>query len=98
MPGFGIKAVDRTIATRRFSADMKKHVDDISQKYLIAGETAEAAIMFVPSEAIFAELHTGFAGVVDDAQRRRVYIASPTTLWAMLSAMRALMQRVAAQV
>jgi len=84
----------RTIATRRFSADMKKHVDDISQKYLIAGETAEAAIMFVPSEAIFAELHTGFAGVVDDAQRRRVYIASPTTLWAMLSAMRALMQDV----
>jgi DNA recombination protein RmuC len=84
----------RTAATRRFAADMKKHVDDISQKYLIAGETAEAAIMFVPSEAIFAELHTGFAGVVDDAQRRRVYIASPTTLWAMLSAMRALMQDV----
>jgi DNA recombination protein RmuC len=84
----------RTAATRRFAADMKKHVDDISQKYLIVGETADAAILFVPSEAIFAELHTGFAAVVDDAQRRRVYIASPTTLWAMLSAMRALMQDV----
>lgn len=84
----------RTIASRQFSADMKKHVDDISKKYLITGETADAAILFVPSEAVFAELHTSFAGVVDDAQRRRVYIASPTTLWAMLSAMRALMQDV----
>jgi DNA recombination protein RmuC len=84
----------RKVAGTQFAADMKKHVDDISRKYLIAGETAEAAILFVPSEAIFAELHTGFAAVVDDAQRRRVYIASPTTLWAMLSAMRALMQDV----
>lgn len=84
----------RTAASRQFSADMRKHVDDISKKYLIAGETAEAAILFVPSEAVFAELHTGFAAVVDEAQRRRVYVASPTTLWAMLSAMRALMQDV----
>ncbi|EHL95751.1 RmuC domain protein [Acetobacteraceae bacterium AT-5844] len=84
----------RTAAARQFGTDMKKHVDDISRKYLITGETADAAILFVPSEAVFAELHTSFAGVVDDAQRRRVYIASPTTLWAMLSAMRALMQDV----
>ncbi len=84
----------RTAAMRQFSADMRRHVDDIARKYLIAGETAEAAILFVPSEAIFAELHTSFAAVVDEAQRRRVYIASPTTLWAMLSAMRALMQDV----
>jgi DNA recombination protein RmuC len=84
----------RTGASRQFSADMRRHVDDIAKKYLIAGETAEAAILFVPSEAVFAELHTGFAAVVDEAQRRRVYVASPTTLWAMLSAMRALMQDV----
>jgi DNA recombination protein RmuC len=84
----------RTAASRQFSADMRRHIDDISKKYLIAGETAEAAILFVPSEAVFAELHTGFAAVVDEAQRRRVYVASPTTLWAMLSAMRALMQDV----
>jgi DNA recombination protein RmuC len=84
----------RTAASRQFAADMRRHVDDISKKYLIAGETAEAAILFVPSEAVFAELHTGFAAVVDEAQRRRVYVASPTTLWAMLSAMRALMQDV----
>jgi DNA recombination protein RmuC len=84
----------RKVAGTQFAGDMKKHVDDISKKYLIAGETAEAAILFVPSEAIFADLHTSFAAVVDDAQRRRVYIASPTTLWAMLSAMRALMQDV----
>ncbi|KAA2213734.1 DNA recombination protein RmuC [Teichococcus oryzae] len=84
----------RTAAGRQFSADMRRHVDDIARKYLIPGETAEAAILFVPSEAVFAELHTGFTAVVDEAQRRRVYIASPTTLWAMLSAMRSLMQDV----
>ncbi|HWL82907.1 MAG TPA: DNA recombination protein RmuC [Roseomonas sp.] len=82
----------RTVAARQFSADMRKHIDDIARKYLIPGETAEGAILFVPSEAVFAELHTGFAAVVDEAQRKRVYVASPTTLWAMLSAMRALMQ------
>ncbi len=84
----------RTAAGRQFSADMRRHVDDIARKYLIPGETADAAILFVPSEAVFAELHTGFTAVVDEAQRRRVYIASPTTLWAMLSAMRSLMQDV----
>ena len=84
----------RTVAARQFSADMRKHIDDIARKYLIPGETAEGAILFVPSEAVFAELHTGFAAVVDEAQRKRVYVASPTTLWAMLSAMRALMQDV----
>ncbi|MFC3125290.1 DNA recombination protein RmuC [Pseudoroseomonas globiformis] len=84
----------RTAAGRQFAADMRRHIDDIARKYLIPGETAEAAILFVPSEAIFAELHTGFTPVVDEAQRKRVYIASPTTLWAMLSAMRSLMQDV----
>lgn len=82
----------RAVAARQFSADMRRHVEDIARKYLIPGETAEAAILFVPSEAVFAELHTGFGALVDEAQRRRVYVASPTTLWAMLSAMRALMQ------
>jgi DNA recombination protein RmuC len=84
----------RLLASRRFSTDMRRHVSDISEKYLIAGETADAAILFVPSEAVFFELHTAFTPLVDEAQRRRVYIASPTTLWAMLSAMRALMQDV----
>ncbi|MGY4800185.1 DNA recombination protein RmuC [Teichococcus aerofrigidensis] len=87
-------APGRAVAARQFNADMRRHVDDIARKYLIPGETAEAAILFVPSEAVFAELHTGFAALVDEAQRRRVYVASPTTLWAMLSAMRALMQDV----
>ncbi|ONG54969.1 recombinase RmuC [Pseudoroseomonas deserti] len=87
-------AASRTVAARQFTTDMRRHIDDIAKKYLIPGETAEGAILFVPSEAIFAELHTGFAAVVDEAQRRRVYIVSPTTLWAMLSAMRALMQDV----
>ncbi|EFH11933.1 RmuC domain protein [Pseudoroseomonas cervicalis ATCC 49957] len=87
-------AAGRSVAARQFTTDMRRHIDDIARKYLIPGETAEAAILFVPSEAVFAELHTGFGALVDEAQRKRVYIASPTTLWAMLSAMRALMQDV----
>ncbi|MFN7634319.1 MAG: DNA recombination protein RmuC, partial [Acetobacteraceae bacterium] len=51
-------------------------------------------LLFVPSEAIFADLHTRFAPVVEEAARRRVYIVSPTTLWAVLGTMRALMQDV----
>lgn len=82
----------RQAAARRFTMDMRRHVVDIAQKYLIPGETAEAALLFVPSEAIFTDLHTQFAAVVEEAQRRRVYIVSPSTLWAMLSAMRSLMQ------
>ena len=84
----------RSAAAKRFVADMRKHVEDVGSKYIIPGETADGALLFVPSEAIFADLHTRFAPVVEEAARRRVYIVSPTTLWAVLGTMRALMQDV----
>ena len=71
-----------------------KHVRDIAEKYILPGETAEAALMFVPSEAIFAEIHANFADIVDKARRARVFIVSPTTLWAVLNTMRAILKDV----
>ena len=79
---------------RQFSADVQKHIKDVAERYIIPGETAEGALIFVPSEAIYAELHTSLVSLVSDATRRGVYIVSPTTLWAVLGTMRALMRDV----
>jgi DNA recombination protein RmuC len=84
--------VSRDVARRRFVADVRKHVDDIARKYLIAGETAEGALMFVPSEAIHASLHADFADLVAEAARRHVHIVGPSTLWAVLNTMRGLLR------
>ena len=59
---------------------MGKHIKDISEKYLIPGETQETALMFVPSESIYADLHEQFDDVVQKAYRARVMIVSPTML------------------
>lgn len=79
-------------ASRSFSADIKKHVESIASKYIIPGETAESALMFLPSESIFTELHTNFQTVVEDSWRRRVMIVSPTSLMAILNTVRAVLK------
>lgn len=84
----------RKVAARAFAADVLKHVADISEKYIVPGETAEAALMFLPSEAVYAELHAGFTDVVEKSYRARVFIVSPTTLWATLNTVRAVMKDV----
>jgi DNA recombination protein RmuC len=84
----------RAAAAKRFVQDMRKHVEDVATKYIIPGETADSALLFVPSEAIYADLHARFPAVVEEAARRRVYIVSPTPLWAVLGTMRALLQDV----
>lgn len=84
----------RTRAARQFGADVGKHVRDIAEKYIVHGETADSALMFLPSEAIYAELHAGFRNVVEDAFRRKVWIVSPTTLWATLNTLRAVLRDV----
>lgn len=78
-------------AKRDFRNDMLKHIKDISQKYLIQGETYELAILFLPSDAIFAELHNSFDTVVDKGFSERVVIVSPTTFMATLHTMQAVM-------
>ena len=78
-------------AKRDFRNDMLKHIKDISRKYLIEGETYELALLFLPSDAIFAELHNEFDAVVDKGFSQRVVIVSPTTFMATLHTMQAVM-------
>jgi DNA recombination protein RmuC len=84
----------RLAGMRQFRGDVLRHVKDVAERYIVAGETAEGAIIFVPSESIYAELHHSAAEVITEAARRGVYIVSPTTLWAVLTSMRALMRDV----
>ena len=86
---------DRAQAQRQFRADVRKHVDDIASKYIIPGETSDGAMMFVPAEAVFAEIHAYHADVIDHAMQRRVWIVSPTTLMAVLNTARAVLKDVA---
>ncbi|PHZ86641.1 DNA recombination protein RmuC [Paremcibacter congregatus] len=80
------------LAAARFRADILKHVKDISDKYIIPGETAESALMFLPSEAVYAELHASFPDVVEKSYRAKVWIVSPTTLMATLNTVRAVLK------
>lgn len=84
-------------ARRQFARDCSGHIKVISEKYLIAGETHEVALMFLPSEAIYAELHARFPKVIEDGFQRRVMIVSPTTFMATLHTMRAVLKDAAMQ-
>jgi DNA recombination protein RmuC len=81
-----------TKARRQFTTDTQKHVRDIAEKYIIPGETSDWALMFLPSEAIYCEIQANFPDVVEDAFRRKVAIVSPTTLWATLNTVRAILK------
>ena len=78
-------------ARKQFELDVRKHIDAIAEKYIIPGKTAESAMMFIASESIFETLHRDFPGVVDYAARRKVFIVSPSTLWATLNTVRAVL-------
>lgn len=86
--------MEKKEAKRAFRRDVAVHVKAISEKYIVPGETADAALMFLPSEAVYAELHANFGDSVDTAHRAKVFIVSPTTLWALLNTMRAVMKDV----
>ncbi len=72
-------------ARRAFTADVVRHLRDIAGRYVIPGETADQALMFLPAEAMFADLHAHFRSVVEESFRLRVWLVSPTTLWATLT-------------
>ena len=82
----------RVAAARAFTQDIQKHVNDIAERYILPGETAESALMFLPSEAVYAELHASFPNVVERSYRSRVWIVSPTTLMATLNTVRAVLK------
>ena len=79
-------------AERFFRASVLKHIKDIADKYIIPGETAESALMFLPAESIYAELYSNFTDVVENSYRAKVWIVSPTTLMATLNTIRAILK------
>ncbi len=83
---------DRVDAERQFRVDIKKHIKDIASKYILPGETADGAIMFIPAEAVFAEIHAHQPELVEIAQQNRVWMVSPTTMMAVLTTARAVLK------
>ena len=81
----GLTNEERINARKEFVGNLKKHIDDISEKYIIRNETSDQAIMFLPAEAIFAEINAYHTDVIDYAYRKNVRIASPTTLVSVLT-------------
>ena len=76
---------ERTIAYKQFKTDVKKHIDAISSKYIIPNVTSDSAMMFIPAEAIFAEINAYHTDLIDYAYKRRVWLVSPTTLISTLT-------------
>jgi DNA recombination protein RmuC len=83
---------EKKIAAQRLRADIMKHVGDIAEKYLIAGETQDTALMFVPSESVYAEIHDGFDDVIQKAYRARVVLVSPSLLMLAIQIMQQIMR------
>ncbi len=77
--------VERQNAEKQFKIDVKKHIDAIANKYIIKGVTSDQAIMFLPAEAIFAELNAYHTDIIEYAYKKRVWITSPTTLMSTLT-------------
>lgn len=84
----------RTAFAKQLGEDVKKHVRDISERYIIPGETADSALMFLPSEAVYAELHAHHPAIIEASYKARVYIVSPTTMMATLTTVRAVLRDV----
>ena len=83
---------DRKVAVKQFKQDIQKHITDISGKYILPGITSDGAVMFIPAEAVFAEIQAHHPDLVDKAHRARVWMVSPTTLWATLNTARAVIK------
>jgi DNA recombination protein RmuC len=87
-----LSEVERQQATRQFKLDIRKHIQDISEKYIIPGETTDGAVMFIPAEAVFAEIHARHSDLVEIAQKAKVWMVSPTTMMAILTTARAVLK------
>ena len=92
MTDVSVSETERQVAERQFKQDIRKHVQDIASKYIIPGETSDGAVMFIPAEAVFAEIQAHHGDLVDEAQAARVWMVSPTTLVAILNTARAVLK------
>lgn len=89
-----LNEIEKKDVTREFKNNLKKHIDDISSKYIIKEETADQAVLFLPAEAIFAELYAYHGDVIEYAHQKRVWIASPTTFMAMLTTIQVILNNI----
>ena len=85
MTNKSLRKEERDMATKLFKIDVKKHIEAISSKYILAGETANQAIMFLPAEAIFAEINAYHPDLLKEAYNKKVWLTSPTTLMSTLT-------------
>ena len=83
---------ERRIAEQQFKIDIKKHINDIAEKYIISDETADGALMFIPAEAVFAEIHAHYPELVEHSHKTKVWMVSPTTMMAILNTARAVIK------
>jgi len=83
---------ERKEAQRQFKTGIQKHITDIATKYIIAGTTSDGAMMFVPAESIFSEIQSHHPDVVEKAHKAKVWIVSPTTMWAILNTARTVLK------
>jgi len=83
---------ERKFAEQQFVQDIKKHINAIKDKYIIPGETSDGAMMFIPAEAVFAEIHSHYPELIEHAHKNKVWIVSPTTLMAVLTTARAVLK------
>ncbi len=84
--------IQRQQAERQFKLDIRKHIHDIAEKYIVPGETTDGAVMFIPSESVFAEIHAHHSELVDIAHTSKVWMVSPTTMMAILTTARAVLK------
>jgi DNA recombination protein RmuC len=83
---------EKSALEQQFRADIRKHLQDIAEKYIIPNETADGAVMFIPAEAIFAEIHAHYQDLVDLSHKLRVWMVSPTTMMAVLTTAKAVLK------
>jgi DNA recombination protein RmuC len=83
---------ERHLAEQQFRTDVRKHLQDIASKYIISGETSDGAMMFIPAEAVFAEIHAHYPDLVENSHKLRVWMVSPTTMMAVLTTARAVLK------
>ncbi len=87
----GLTDEEKIRREKLFESDVKKHIDAIGSKYVLPGETSDQAIMFLPAEAIFAEINAYHPNLINYAYQKHVYIASPTTLMSLLTIVQAIL-------
>ena len=86
--------ISRARYAKQLGVDTKKHINDIADKYILVGETSDSALMFIPSEAVYAEIHANHPVVVELSHKRKVFMVSPTTMMATLTTVRAVLRDV----